>query len=70
MWLALLGLLSGLADLASKYASYLTDEKLREAGRNEVQVATLEEKVKAYAIAQEVDSKPTPASKSAILNRL
>jgi hypothetical protein len=70
MWLAILGFLNGLADLASKYASYLSDERLREAGRNEVRLAAIEEKVKAYAIAQEVDAKPTPASKSAILNRL
>ena len=66
----ILNILNGLLAVGSKFLSYLSDEKLREAGRNEVRLVALEAKVSAYAIVQEIDSRPTPSDKPGILGRL
>ena len=66
----ILNILNGLLAVGSKFLSYLSDEKLRESGRNEVRLQDLEAKVSAYAIVQGIDSQPTPSDKPGILNRL
>ena len=66
----ILNILNGLLAVGSKLLTYLSDEKLREAGRNEVRLQDLEAKVSAYVIVQEIDARPTPGDKPGILGRL
>lgn len=66
----ILNILNGLLAVGSKFLTYLSDEKLREAGRNEVRLADLEAKVSAYATVQAIDAKSTPGDKPGVLGRL
>lgn len=70
MWTAILGILNGFLSVADRLLSAWMLNKERQAGRDEVALEVTEQALKDMEKAREIDSRPMPADRQRILDRL